>query len=186
MGINTRLGMWVVIGGEWTTEAFLTIPGGGGVPVHHSTLLVFESPPSPRKAVPMVVVFLLDSTGCQFHAIPDAKIWCPTMASMVGGHLSRREQISCRPGKELTQRRQGSMQHTMHMSTVSFNSSTGGFLVSFCSFFKWCSRGPQSGKDINGIGGGGVACRRGVLFSSAAGGAYWPIAIRCPSLGPVP
>ena len=26
----------------------------------------------------------------------------------------------------------------------------------------------------------------GVLFSSAAGGAYWPIAIRCPSLGPFP
>ena len=34
--------------------------------------------------------------------------------------------------------------------------------------------------------GGGLACRRRVLFSSAAGGAYWPIAIRCPSLGPFP
>ena len=31
-----------------------------------------------------------------------------------------------------------------------------------------------------------MACRHGVLFSSAAGGAYWPIAIRCPSLGPFP
>ena len=31
---------------------------------------------------------------------------------------------------------------------------------------------------------GGLACSLGVLFSSAAGGAYWPIAIRCPSLGP--
>ena len=37
-----------------------------------------------------------------------------------------------------------------------------------------------------GGGGGGVACRLGVLFASAAGGAYWPIAIRCPSLGPFP
>ena len=33
-------------------------------------------------------------------------------------------------------------------------------------------------------GGGGGACHRGVLFSSAVGGAYWPIAIHCPSLGP--
>ena len=31
---------------------------------------------------------------------------------------------------------------------------------------------------------GGSACRLGVL--SAAGGAYWPTAIRCPSLGPSP
>ena len=31
-------------------------------------------------------------------------------------------------------------------------------------------------------GGGGV----GMLFSSAVGGAYWPDAIRCPSLGPFP
>ena len=31
---------------------------------------------------------------------------------------------------------------------------------------------------------GGLACRLRVLFSSAAGGAYWPIAICCPSLGP--
>ena len=26
----------------------------------------------------------------------------------------------------------------------------------------------------------------GVLFLSAAGGAYWPVAVRCPSLGPFP
>ena len=32
----------------------------------------------------------------------------------------------------------------------------------------------------------GGGCRHGVLFSSAAGGAYWLIAIRCPSLGPFP
>ena len=31
-----------------------------------------------------------------------------------------------------------------------------------------------------------MACRHGVLFPSAACGAYWPIAIRCLSLGPVP
>ena len=31
-----------------------------------------------------------------------------------------------------------------------------------------------------------MACRHGVLFSSAAGGAYWLIAICCPSLGPFP
>ena len=31
-----------------------------------------------------------------------------------------------------------------------------------------------------------MACRNGALFSSAAGGANWPIAIRCPSLGPFP
>ena len=36
------------------------------------------------------------------------------------------------------------------------------------------------------FGRGGLACRLGVLFLSAAGGAHWPIAIRCPSLGPVP
>ena len=44
-----------------------------------------------------------------------------------------------------------------------------------------CSPGPRAV-----LGGGGVwhdAFR--VLFSSAAGGAYWPIAIRCPSLGPL-
>ena len=35
-------------------------------------------------------------------------------------------------------------------------------------------------------GGGGLACRNGVLFLSAAGGAYWPIAIHCPSLDPFP
>ena len=29
-----------------------------------------------------------------------------------------------------------------------------------------------------------MACRLCVLFSSAAGRAYWPTAIRCPSLGP--
>ena len=33
---------------------------------------------------------------------------------------------------------------------------------------------------------GGLAGRHGVLFSSAAGGAYWLVAIRCPSLGPLP
>ena len=32
-------------------------------------------------------------------------------------------------------------------------------------------------------GGGGGDVAFGALFSSAAGGAYWPIAIRCPSLG---
>ena len=37
-----------------------------------------------------------------------------------------------------------------------------------------------------GGGGGGWACRHGVLFSSAAGGADWPVAIRSPSLGPFP
>ena len=35
-------------------------------------------------------------------------------------------------------------------------------------------------------GRGGLACRHGVLFSSAAGSACWPIAIRRPSLGPFP
>ena len=35
-----------------------------------------------------------------------------------------------------------------------------------------------------GEGRGGLACCLCVLFSSAAGGAYWPIAIRFPSLGP--
>ena len=32
----------------------------------------------------------------------------------------------------------------------------------------------------------GLACRHGVLFSSTAGGAYWPIAIHCPSVGHFP
>ena len=36
------------------------------------------------------------------------------------------------------------------------------------------------------VGWGGLVCLHGVLFSSAAGGAYWPIAICCPSLGPFP
>ena len=36
-------------------------------------------------------------------------------------------------------------------------------------------------------GGGGLwHAALDLLFLSAAGGAYWPIAIRCPSLGPVP
>ena len=35
-------------------------------------------------------------------------------------------------------------------------------------------------------GGGGWHDAFGVLFSCAAGGAYWPIAIHCPSLGPFP
>ena len=35
-------------------------------------------------------------------------------------------------------------------------------------------------------GRGGLACRHRVLFSSAAGGTYRPIAIRCPCLGPFP
>ena len=35
-----------------------------------------------------------------------------------------------------------------------------------------------------GMGGGGWHDAMGVIISSAAGGAYWPIAIRCPSLGP--
>ena len=29
--------------------------------------------------------------------------------------------------------------------------------------------------------GGGLARSHGIVFSSAAGGAHWPIAIRCPS-----
>ena len=33
---------------------------------------------------------------------------------------------------------------------------------------------------------GGLACRHGVWFSSAAGGAYGPAAIHCPSLVPSP
>ena len=33
---------------------------------------------------------------------------------------------------------------------------------------------------------GGVCHVSHDVFSSAAGGAYWPIAIRCPSLGPFP
>ena len=37
-----------------------------------------------------------------------------------------------------------------------------------------------------GGGGGGLAHCHGVLFSSTAGGAYWLIAIRCPSLEPFP
>ena len=36
------------------------------------------------------------------------------------------------------------------------------------------------------VRGGGLACRHGVLFSSTASGAYWPIAIRCPSLALCP
>ena len=34
--------------------------------------------------------------------------------------------------------------------------------------------------------GGALACCLGVLFLSAAGSAYWPIAICCPSMGPFP
>jgi hypothetical protein len=43
---------------------------------------------------------------------------------------------------------------------------------------------PLQDMDMDARGGCHVAI--GVLFSSAAGGAYWPIAIRCPSLGPFP
>ena len=44
-----------------------------------------------------------------------------------------------------------------------------------------CRWGAEAGKNAPPPrGGGGVACRHDVLFSSAAG----PIAIRCPSLGP--
>ena len=44
----------------------------------------------------------------------------------------------------------------------------------------------QTHWSINWGGGGGWHVASGVLFSSAAGSAYWPIAIRCPSLGPFP
>ena len=41
--------------------------------------------------------------------------------------------------------------------------------------------GPQYFQQLREEGGGDV-----VLFSFAAGGANWPITIRCPSLGPIP
>ena len=47
-------------------------------------------------------------------------------------------------------------------------------------------QGPVKEQQPDGMSHGGLACRLGVLFSSAAGGAYWPIAIHCPSLGPFP
>ena len=54
------------------------------------------------------------------------------------------------------------------------------FKIGLSFFWSWVGGG------WFGRGAGGLACRLGVLFSSAAGGAYWPIAIHCPSLGPFP
>ena len=47
----------------------------------------------------------------------------------------------------------------------------------------YCTR---RGLRMGRAGRGGLACCLGVLFSSAAGSTYWPIAICCPSLGPFP
>ena len=53
---------------------------------------------------------------------------------------------------------------------------------SLCFFLGGGGAGPAVYVHSNTSGGGG--CGRSVLFSSAAGGAYWLIAVRCPSLGP--
>ena len=67
------------------------------------------------------------------------------------------------------------------------------FRCNFCAPYCACtvvvatSPGELRGDRLPWMGGGGeLACRHGVLFLSAAGSAYWPITIRCPSLGPFP
>ena len=67
------------------------------------------------------------------------------------------------------------------------------FRCNFCAPYCACtvvvatSPGELRGDRLPWMGGGGeLACRHGVLFLSAAGSAYWPITIRCPSLGTFP
>ena len=55
-----------------------------------------------------------------------------------------------------------------------------------CPFHSGLPTGCCSRRNLPGGGGGGWHVAFGVLFSSAAGGANRPIAIRCPSLGPFP
>ena len=45
---------------------------------------------------------------------------------------------------------------------------------------------PRNTHPFISLGAGDLACRHSALFSLAASGAYWPIAIHCPSLGPFP